>query len=137
MSVHRFKAYICYGETDAGGVVYHANYLRLMEYARMDMLKSMHLLSSELSKKGLLFVVYKLDIKFLRPVLLEDEIVIETTVISIEEKRITLRHTILRNGEITTYANICLALVKDAKSINIPDEIINKFEEYHNGRRCN
>lgn len=86
MGLHLFKAYICYADTDAGGVVYHANYLRLMEYARMDLLRKIDLLPSSLEKDKLLFVVYKCFIKFLRPLFLEDEIVIETSLSAVEEK---------------------------------------------------
>lgn len=130
MGVHKFEFNICYAETDAGAVVYHGSYLRIMEYARMDLLRDLDLPPSKLQKQGLLFVISKLDIKFIRPLLLEDMVCVETTVHSIEEKRLNLRQIIKRGDEMMTVANVSLALVRNGQSVVIPNSIVEQFKGY-------
>lgn len=134
MVKHLFKTFICYADTDAGGRVYHGNYFRIMEYAKMDLFKQINLLPSNLEKSGMLFVIAKCDIKFIQSLFLEDEITIETSVLSIEEKRIVLLQEIFRNQELTTTATFYLALLKNEKSVVIPELVKNAFENYQNGK---
>lgn len=134
MGTHRFCFKICYAETDAGGIVYHANYLRIMEYARMHMLDEINMPSSYFSRLGLLFVVAGINIKYLRPLVLEDLATVETVVKSIESKRIILKQSVKRGSDVTTVADVTLALVEEGRSIEIPGDIAKRFESYKDGR---
>ena len=77
---HRFELRVYYEDTDAGGVVYHASYLRFAERARTEMLRNLGWDHGRLlSELGLLFVVRRCDADFRRPARLDDRLVVETT----------------------------------------------------------
>lgn len=85
-----FRVY--YEDTDAGGIVYHANYLRWMERVRTEWLRSLGIHHTELaSSAGIQFVVSALDIRYIRPARLDDQVVVDLTVT--ERRRASLRLT--------------------------------------------
>ncbi|MBE1161489.1 tol-pal system-associated acyl-CoA thioesterase [Dyella acidiphila] len=72
-------------DTDAGGVVYHASYLRFLERARSEWLRSLGVDQLVLKETtGLGFMVHRMEIDFLRPALLDDELVVT---VSVKERR--------------------------------------------------
>lgn len=79
-----------YEDTDAGGIVYHANYLRYFERARSDWLRSLGAVHTELdAKHGLVFVVRDLAIEYNAPARLDDELIVDVHVL--EARRATMR----------------------------------------------
>jgi len=82
MSVHRYPLRVYFEDTDAGGVVYHANYLRWAERARTESLRDIglphHLL---MERHGSLLVVRRIEVAYLRPARLDDAVVVETRVL--------------------------------------------------------
>jgi acyl-CoA thioester hydrolase len=84
------EARVYYEDTDAGGIVYHANYLRWMERVRTEWLRALGAHHSELAgREGLQFVVSELSIRYLRPARLDDLIRVDLQVT--ELKRASLR----------------------------------------------
>lgn len=82
MDVHRFPIRVYFEDTDAGGVAYHANYLRWAERARTESLRDIglpHALMME--RHGSLLVVRRIEVAYLRPARLDDAVVVETRVI--------------------------------------------------------
>lgn len=82
MDVHRFPIRVYFEDTDAGGVAYHANYLRWAERARTESLRDIglpHQLMME--RHHSLLVVRRIEVAYLRPARLDDEIVVETRVL--------------------------------------------------------
>lgn len=71
---HRCRVY--YEDTDAGGVVYHVNYLKFMERARTDCLRELGIFQSALAGEGLLFVVQASEVRYLAPARLDDELLV-------------------------------------------------------------
>ena len=65
--MHRFKVKIYYEDTDAGGVVYYANYLHYMERARTEFLLEKGIDVSEYHNRGYLFAVVHVDISYKKP----------------------------------------------------------------------
>jgi len=89
---HRFEILVrvYYEDTDAGGIVYHASWLRFMERARTDWLRSLGAHQVELAERDrLLFVVAALSIRYLRPARLDDLLRIDLEVL--ETRRASLR----------------------------------------------
>jgi acyl-CoA thioester hydrolase len=82
MAVHRYPLRVYFEDTDAGGVAYHANYLRWAERARTESLRDMglphHLL---MERHGSLLVVRRIEVAYLRPARLDDAVVVETRVL--------------------------------------------------------
>ena len=99
--LNNFSYRVYYEDTDAGGVVYYANYLKFFERARTDFLRTLGISQSDLAtKEGLVFVVRKCVIEYISPARLDD--VLE---VSVEVKNISAA-TILMQQEATKFGVI-------------------------------
>lgn len=88
--VFTMRVRVYYEDTDAGGIVYYANYLRYFERARTDWLRSMGAVHTELdAAHGLVFVVRDLAIDYIAPARLDDELVVDVHVL--EARRASMR----------------------------------------------
>lgn len=95
--VHRFGVRIYYEDTDAGGIVYHANYLRFAERARSEWLRDVGFDHPGLLERfGVMFAVRRCDMLFLAPARLDDELSVETRAAGIQGARIRLEQVVLR-----------------------------------------
>lgn len=91
---------VYYEDTDAGGIVYYANYLRYFERARTDWLRAMGAVHTELdTAHGLLFVVRDLAIDYHAPARLDDEILVDVRVIEARRASMRLAQCARRAGE--------------------------------------
>ena len=78
--VHIFPVRIYYEDTDAGGIVYHSNYLRFAERARTEMLRLLGLHQHQLATEdGMAFAVYKADVHYMKPAKLDDVLQVESS----------------------------------------------------------
>lgn len=92
---------VYYEDTDAGGVVYYANYLKFFERGRTDFLRSLNISQAELiTKENLVFVVKKCEIEYLRPAKLDDLIEVSVTVKEIRAASIIMEQEIKRANQI-------------------------------------
>lgn len=73
-----FRVYI--EDTDLGGIVYYVNYLKFMERARTELLRSLGFQQQTLQQQGLLFVVHSLNARYRHPARLDDELMIQTVI---------------------------------------------------------
>ena len=87
---------IYYEDTDAGGVVYYANYLRYLERGRTEYLRERGLSVRELQEKGYFIPVMRLEVDYLSPAVLDDLIRVHTTVLEITGATFTLVQKVLR-----------------------------------------
>ena len=85
--VHHCRVY--YEDTDAGGVVYYVNYLKFMERARTEWLRSLGMYQSQLAEENLLFVVHSVEARYLASARLDDELRVTAEVV--EARRVSLR----------------------------------------------
>lgn len=86
---------VYYENTDAGGVVYHAQYLHFYERARTEWLRHLGFSQQALrAEQGVLIVVRHMDIAFIKPALLDDEITIHTELVALKRASMTLQQTI-------------------------------------------
>ena len=115
-----------YADTDAGGVVYYANYLRWMEMARFELLEQLGLSLTEYARRGFVFAVAHLEIDYLTPTLLGDEVEIETQVENVRRVRFMMKQTVRRcaDGQELAVATMTLACVSpQGKLTALPDEL--------------
>ena len=120
MSVHKFPFSIAYADTDAGGIVYHARYVEIAERARMNWSRGLKYPDEDLG-----FVVRQLDIKYMTPLLLGDDIIIETTTSSVGAASVKIE----RGGVICAIMHITIAyLGRDMHPKAIPESVLNFFE---------
>ena len=120
---------VYYEDTDAGGVVYHANYLRYLERARTEWLRSHGVMQSELSRdRGIVFAVAAIDIRFIAPARLDDALL--ATCVLEQRRAASLRFTqqLLRASDNATLIEARVrAACLDAASFRplpIPDDLI-------------
>ncbi len=89
---------VYYEDTDAGGVVYHANYIKYMARARTEFLRKRGL-SQDLRERGYAFPVVRLEIDYLSPAFHDDLLEVETTVSEIGKTSITFSQQVMRLGD--------------------------------------
>jgi len=119
-------------DTDAGGVVYYANYLRFLERARTDWLRAMAVDQQRLrSERGLQFVVVSINVDFLRPAVLHDEILVTAELNRLAGATIHFKQTIMRGEEQLIDAAVRVACLDSGtlKPRAIPKDL---FTEWRN-----
>ena len=112
-SVFRWPVRVYWEDTDAGGVVYHASYLRFLERARTEWLRALGVDQFALKHdRGLAFLVRDMQIDFLRPALLDDELAITVCVMQRRAASILFTQTVVRaDGTCLIRANVRIACV--------------------------
>ena len=85
-------------DTDAFGIVYHANYLKYCERARTDMLAQCGYSLGEMQKQGCLFVVFDMHLRFHQPARLHDELEVKSRADRGSEYRVSFKHEVYRRG---------------------------------------
>ena len=123
---YKFKIY--YEDTDSGGVVYYANYLKYLERARSEAIYSLGLTNIKLQKDyGALIIVKSCNIEYKKPAKFEDELEIISSILSKTRSSFTMLQIIKKNEEIISEATVQLVTVnKEGKPIKIP-EILNNL----------
>ena len=117
---------IYYEDTDSGGVVYHANYIKYMERARTEYFRSHGFLVAELADSGYVFPVVRLEIDFKSPALHDDLLSVITCPTRIGGSSVTFSQKIIRqsDGRLLTDGVVTLACISPAlKARQIPVEI--------------
>ena len=127
---HKLKVY--YEDTDSGGVVYYANYLKFLERARTEALFSIGYSNNKIQQDfNSLIIVKSCNIEYKKSAYLEDELKIRSFVKSITKTSFFMNQIITRNNEVIVEAQIHLVFVnKDGKPKKIPEQIYSKFKPY-------
>ena len=127
---HKVKVY--YEDTDAGGVVYYANYLRFLERARSEALSEVGLSNLKIKKDyGALIVVKSCNIDFNKSARLEDKLKINSNIISFSKTSFTMSQSIYRNKDIIVNSKVHLVFVNEkSKPIKIPANILKTLKPY-------
>lgn len=121
---------IYYEDTDAGGVVYYANYLRFMERARTEWLRALGCEQSALLTQGIAFAVRSAAVEFLRPARLDDELIVASTIESLGRAQVVFHQQVLRNHDVLVDATIRVACFDPlrGKAAAMPKEIHEKLK---------
>lgn len=125
MSPHRFPVRVYYEDTDFSGVVYHASYLRFMERGRTEMLRA---LGIEQAGLDFGFAVRAMQIDYLKPARMDDELTIETTTRSIGGATLDLDQRVLRGEEVLVTASVRIACIAQGRPARLPKDIRAKLE---------
>lgn len=117
---------IYYDDTDCGGVVYYANYLRYFERGRTEFLREKGISLTDLQDKGILFVVTKVEVEYLSPCRYNDLLFLNTQLTDISRATMTFRHSIKREGEekeLVRGTVVLASIGKDGRPMRIPEEL--------------
>lgn len=116
------EARVYYGDTDAGGVVYHATYLHFLERSRTEFLRSHGIDVIEYHRKGLFLVITHIDISYKRPARLGDVIAISTEFVERTHATMTIRNRVIRDGELLVEALLTFACMgTDGRPKRLPE----------------
>ena len=127
---HKIKVY--YEDTDAGGVVYYANYLKFLERARTDALSDIGLSNIKIKNDfGALIIVKSCNIDFNKSANLEDELKVVSFVTSFSKTSFTMSQVVTRNDDIIVNAKVHLVFINEkSKPIRIPEKILIDLKPY-------
>ena len=127
---HKIKVY--YEDTDAGGVVYYANYLKFLERARTEALIKIGLSNLKIKNNfKSLIIVKSCNIDYKKSAYLEDELTIKSYIFSITRTSFFMSQTIIKNKILIVRAKIQLVFVNEkGKPIKIPKLVVDKFKPY-------
>jgi acyl-CoA thioester hydrolase len=122
---------IYYEDTDSGGVVYYANYLKYLERARTEFIRALGVEQRQLAEEtGLAFAVRSFSAEYLKPARLDDLVEVETSVEDLGRAQVTFAQVIRRGDETLLTATVrvaCLDLAK-GKPAAIPKPIHEKLK---------
>ena len=129
--MHKVEHRVIYGDTDAGQVVYYANYFRWFESGRREIFRSLKIDYTELDKSGIITPVVEAHCNYFHPARYDDIVVIETKIADIKEKSIKFEQKIYRKKDKKLLAsgytiNVCVDKAK-MKSIPIPVDLRKKL----------
>lgn len=126
--VSQLNIRVYYEDTDAGGIVYHANYLKFCERARTELLRELGIEQDRYLEHNIAFVVTAMDIQFKFGARFNDELVVETTVINVKRASVTFQQRIkIKNTEQVAFtADVKVACVDSSamRPSAIPNEIL-------------
>ena len=114
-------------DTDAGGVVYHSQYLNFMERARTEFLRSLGLMQTVLRDDlGILFVVRDIQIRFKKPAKFDDALNVNTALIKVGRSLLEFEQNIYRGDEHLIAARVDVVCIgaTSFKPVSIPDKIL-------------
>ena len=127
---HTVKVY--YEDTDAGGIVYYANYLKYLERARTEALATIGLSNLQIKEKfGALIIVKSCNIEFKKSAYLEDNLNIRSFIKSVTKTSFVMNQFISKDDNIMVEAQVHLVFVNDkSKPVKVPEIIFNNFKPY-------
>ncbi|WP_189493382.1 tol-pal system-associated acyl-CoA thioesterase [Formosimonas limnophila] len=127
--VYQLPIKLYFEDTDAMGIVYHANYIKYFERARTEWLRAANLHHGALMAQDVGFVIRQADIEWLSPLTLDDEIVVTAQVDTLGRSSIVLEQTILKNGELVSRAKILMVCVSIStkRPVSVPENIRKTF----------
>ena len=127
---HNVKVY--YEDTDAGGVVYYANYLKYLERARTEALSTIGLSNLQIKDKfGALIIVKSCNIEYKKSAYLEDELTIRSFIKSVTKTSFFMNQIITKEDDVIAESQIHLVFVNEnSKPVKVPQIIFDNFKPY-------
>jgi acyl-CoA thioester hydrolase len=122
---HEFPLRVYYEDTDFGGVVYYANYLKFIERGRSEWLRALGFDQKALkSDQGLVFAVRRVLADYLRPGVFDDALVVRTRLVTLGGARLDLWQEVLRGDELLFTAEVTLVCMSlDGKAARMPEAL--------------
>jgi acyl-CoA thioester hydrolase len=124
-NAHNFPIRVYYEDTDAGGIVYYANYLKFAERARTEMLREAGFHHTAMMEaQGIMLAVRRVSADYLRPAKLDDALGVTTSVTGLGAATIDLDQCIRREGQELCRVHVTIACVgRDGRPVRLPTEL--------------
>ena len=135
---HRFSVRVYYEDTDAGGVVYHANFLRFFERARTDMLALAGVdVATALNAGHGGYVVAAADLKYLKPAKLGEVLTIVSRLEQVRQAACIIQQRVMRDGQVLVEGLVTVAFVgEDGRPKRQPAEWIEAFQGFNGAEQA-
>ncbi|MFT5701460.1 MAG: acyl-CoA thioester hydrolase [Desulforhopalus sp.] len=128
---------VLYGDTDAGGVVYNANYLRYFELGRTELMREWICPYSEIERRGFVLPVTESWLRYKAPAVYDDLLTIETTIAELSRIKCKFSYKIYRQHEgevrpklVVKGYTVHAAITREGKLTRLPDEILQKLAQF-------
>jgi len=133
---HSFPVRVYYEDTDSGGVVYYANYLKFMERARTEWLRAAGFEQDEIeANHGILFAVSEANVRYLRSARFNDLLRIDSRIVELSGVRVTFAQQVRRetDGELLVEGSVCVvSMDRSGKPRRMPADIVEFFRHHLN-----
>jgi len=130
MTIFHWPVRVYYEDTDAGGVVFYANYLKFFERARTEMLRSLGFEQDQMiAEQKLIFVVRSVQIDYLKPARFNESIDVTAEVILIKKVSLNFKQVITRGEDLLCKGNVRIACL-DAETLKpktIPEDLLQQL----------
>lgn len=131
--VHCLPVRVYWEDTDAGGIVYHANFIRYFERGRSDLLRLIGATASDMMSAkddALVYVVRRLELDYLRPARLDDALIVHTALQRVRAAAVAVRQWVSREGAILAEGRLEVAAVTpEGRPRRWPAKVKEAFEE--------
>lgn len=126
---HQFDLRVYYEDTDLAGIVYYANYLRFIERARSEWVRTLGIDQVALRRdQGIVFAVRRVVSDYLRPAIYDDMLQVYTRLVGLTGARITLEQKVQRGGELLFQAEVTLVcLTEQGRASRLPADLRDAF----------
>jgi acyl-CoA thioester hydrolase len=122
--IHRHPVRVYIEDTDSGGIVYYANYLRFAERGRTEMLRHVGISHAEMiAQDGLVLAVRRCEVDYRQPAKLDDALVVESQVTEIGGASLTLAQRVCRDGVELVSLKVVIVCIKGGKATRLPDSM--------------
>ena len=128
--VHSFPIRVYYEDTDAGGIVYHANYLKFAERGRTEYLRSTGWDHQKVAEElKIMLIVVHAGIDFRGPAKLDDLLEIRTEITAIGNTSLTMKQTLLKDQQVLADMKIVVvAVTTEGRAVRLPPQLRQIFE---------
>ena len=126
MSSFDWPVRVYYEDTDAGGVVFYANYLAFCERARTEWLRAVGLQATDMrAQRDLIFVVRHVDVDYLAPAVLDDALIVRNVISELGGSKVVFEQTVCRGDEVLVTAKVVTVCVNlsSMSAARIPSDI--------------
>ncbi|WP_292291814.1 tol-pal system-associated acyl-CoA thioesterase [Marivita sp.] len=113
--VHEFPVRVYYEDTDMGGIVYYANYLRYIERARSDWVRSLGVDQNAMREEdGVVFVVRRVEADYVKPAKFDDDLLVRTVVKAVTGVRLIMTQEVRRGEDLLFQAEVTVVCLGEA-----------------------
>ncbi len=130
---HETPIRIYYEDTDAGGIVYHGQYLNFGERGRTEFLRSCGYLNTQVEKDfRCIFVVRHIEIDYLKPAILDDALIMRSSILELKNSSFVMKQSLYRGEEKISDMRVVLVCVgsESYKPMRLPVTIKESFQKY-------
>jgi len=121
---HTFPIRVYYEDTDMGGVVYYANYLRFIERARSEWVRTLGIDQNAMRDEGIVWVVRRVEADYLTASKFEDDLIVETSLAEVTSARLVMDQVVRRGETVVFRARVTAACMNAAgRPVRLPAEI--------------